>query len=246
MVSLAANRRMSIPARIGCGLTICALLFEPAFAQLQGQPGTGDNRAEIQALVTSYAETLGGCRAEDYADLFVPGTGYFASGFRGHMAGRQKLIELVRSERHCLAADNPAAAVRPGGNGAPTVEIRVEDGRVLGIADLGTAEYQDEYTKTPAGWRFVSRTVIIASEKAAGLDAAGLLSIHRLGGPDLGDFYETGLTRLLTSGVRAEVEGETVKGRVFLSGGGYRDETNERTAPGDWRVAQSTHVPPGQ
>ena len=239
---------MSIPARIGCGLVGVVLGFEPTFAQAQGELSAGD-REEIQALVSSYAETLGSCRAEDYADLFVPGTGYFASGFRGHMAGRQKLIELVRSERHCLAADNPAAAARPGRNGGPTVEIRIEDGRVLGIADLGTAEYQDEYTKTPAGWRFASRTVIIASEKAVGLDATGLLAIHRMGGSDHGDFYETGetgLTRLLTSGVRVEVEGETVKGRVFLSGGGYRDETYELIAPGEWRVAESTYLPPGQ
>ena len=48
--------------------------------------------------------------------------------------------------------------------------------------ELGTAEYQDEYVKTAQGWRFASRTVIIAAEKAAGLDARGMLAIQRLGG----------------------------------------------------------------
>ena len=137
-----------------------------------------DDRSAIQALMGSYARALGECRAEDFADLFVPDTGWFASGFRGHMVGRARLIALVQSERHCIAPP-PAPAARPGGTNGPTVVLEVVPGGVRGVASLGTAEYQDEYTKTASGWRFASRTVIIAPEKAAGLDARELLAIGR-------------------------------------------------------------------
>jgi hypothetical protein len=231
----------------GLGLVGLALLSVQAFSQTPEQLSTED-RGEIQALSASYAEALSACRAEDYAALFVPGSGYFASGFRGHISGQANLIELVRSERHCLAPDGPAAA-RPGGRSGPTVEIEIDGGHIFGVADLGTAEYQDEYTRTTAGWRFASRTVIVANEKAAGLDAAGLLAIHRLGGRELGSLYETdenGVKRLLTSGVRVSIEGETVAGRAFLNDGAYRDEVYELVAPGEWRIESSAYMPPGR
>src|SRR5882672_7243532 len=106
---------------------------------------SSDDRSAIQELTASYLRALGGCRAEDFADLFVPETGYFASGFRGHMVGRDRLIALVQSERHCVA---PAAAgaARPGA-ASPAVALEVTPTGVRGFASLGTAEYQDEYTK---------------------------------------------------------------------------------------------------
>ena len=110
---------------------------------------------------------------------------------------------------------------------------------------LGTAEYQDEYTKTASGWRFASRTVIIAPEKAAGLDARELLAIDALGGARLGDRYEpdsNGVARLMTSGVRVSVSGTEVRGRAFLKDGGYEDEVYEKLGPGRWRVKSSVHV----
>ena len=106
---------------------------------------------------------------------------------------------------HRAAAAGGAA--RPGGN-APTVALEVTSSGVRGVADLGAAEYQDEYVKTPAGWRFASRTVIIAAEKAAGLNAPELLAINRFSGSELGDHYEAdqnGVQRLMTSGVRVSV-----------------------------------------
>src|SRR6185436_8852956 len=130
-----------------------------------------EDRSAIQQLMGSYSRALGECRAEDFADLFVPGTGAFASGFRGRMTGRAQLIALVQSERHCTArAGSAAAPPRPGGNG-PTVVLEETPTGVRGVANLGTAEYQDEYAKTPQGWKLASRTVIIAAEKTAGLDA---------------------------------------------------------------------------
>ena len=221
------------------------LCVAAASASAQSTPTlSDDDRSAIQALMGGYARALGECRAEDFADLFVPHTGWFASGFRGHMVGHARLIALVQSERHCIAP--PAAGTaRPGGTNGPTVVLEATPTGVRGIANLGTAEYQDEYTKTASGWRFASRTVIIAPEKAAGLDARELLAIGALGGARLGDRYEpdsNGVARLMTSGVRVSVSGTEVTGRAFLKDGGYDDQVYEKLGPGRWRVKSSVHV----
>jgi SnoaL-like domain len=203
---------------------------------------SADDRAAIQELMTKYAQALSGCRAEEFADLFVPETGSFASGFRGRMVGRQRLIALVESERQCVSPSGKSAPARPG----PTVTIEATASGVRGIANLGTAEYQDEYVKTAQGWRFASRTVIIAAEMAAGLDAREMLAIQRLGGAKLGDHYEpdkNGVSRLMTSGIRIDVPDGRVTGRAYLKDGTYSDEVYEKLGPGDWRVKSSTHAP---
>lgn len=195
--------------------------------------------------MTQYAHALSGCHAEDFADLFVPGTGYFASGFRGRMVGREQLIALVQSEPQCVASAK-AAAPRPGGANGPKVEIEVTPTGVRGVANLGAAEYQDEYVKTPQGWRFASRTVIMAAEKAAGLDAPGMLAIQRLAGPNLGDHIEAdknGVPRLMNSGVKISVSGGEVTGRAYRKDGSHDDEVLEKTGPGEWRIKSSDHVP---
>ena len=219
------------------------LVATPLAAQ---PPAIGpDDSAGIQALVAAYARALAECRAGDFADLFVPETGYFASGFRGHMVGRERLVALVQSERHCAAPAGAAGAQRPGAGNVPTVTLEATANGARGVANLGTAEYQDEYTKTADGWRFASRTVIVAAEKAAGLDARELLAIHELGGSALGDYYEadqSGVDRLMTSGVRVSVSGTVVSGRAFLRDGGYNDEVYEQVGPGRWRVQSSVHV----
>lgn len=207
---------------------------------------SADDRTAIQGLMSQYAKALSGCHAGEFANLFLPETGYFASGFRGHMVGREQLIALVESEPHCVAPKGNAAAARPGGANGPTVKIDVTASGVRGVADLGTAEYQDEYVKTPQGWRFAARTVIMGSEKAAGLDARGMLAIQRLGGVQLGDHYEAdvnGVQRLMTSGVKISVSGDQVTGRAYLKDGGYDDQVYEKAGPGDWRVKSSIHVP---
>lgn len=228
---------------LGLG-TLAWLTFGAAQAQVTL---SDSDRSEIQALMGRYAQALGGCRAEEFADLFVPGTGYFASGFRGRMVGREQLIRLVESERHCAARGDAPPAARPGGSNGPTVVLEVGPAGVRGVAELGMAEYQDEYAKTPQGWRFASRTVLLASEKAAGLDAHDLLAIQQLGGDRLGDNYisdDNGVPRLLNSGIAVSVSDGEIKGRAYLRDGGYDDEVYEETAPGVWRVKSSTHVAP--
>ncbi len=63
-----------------------ALLLSVGTASAQ-QSLTDKDRTEIQELSARYAKALGGCAAEDYADVFVPETGYFASNIRGEVVG---------------------------------------------------------------------------------------------------------------------------------------------------------------
>lgn len=216
-----------------------------AFAQPAANP-SADDRTAIQALMGQYSQALTGCKAAEFADLFVPQTGYFASGFRGVMVGREKLIALIESERQCAVPGATLLAPRPGGANGPTVAIDVTDGVVHGIAMAGNTEYQDEYVKTAQGWRFASRTVITAAEKGAGLDASGVLAIQRLGGANRGDHYEpdrNGHPSLMTSGVKVSVSGDQVTGRAYLKDGGYDDQTYEKLGSGEWQLKSSVHVP---
>ena len=230
---------------LGRSAMLILWLSTSAFAQVP--PPTPDDRSAIQALVTGYAQALGGCRAEEFADLFAPDIGSFASGFRGLIVGRERLIALVQSERHCIATAGSAPIARPGGANGPTVAIEVTATAVRGIADLGGAgQYQDEYVKTPKGWRFLSRTVLTPAEKAAGLDASEMLAIQRLAGPGLGDYYvadQNGVKRLRSSGVAIGVSADAITGRAYLKDGGYYDDVYEKIGPAQWRIKSRAYVP---
>src|ERR1700683_267859 len=94
------------------------LIGNSAFAQPAANL-SADDRSAIQALMGQYSQALTGCRAAEFAGLFVPETGYFASGFRGVMVGRERLIALVESERQCVAGGGKLLAARPGGANGP-------------------------------------------------------------------------------------------------------------------------------
>lgn len=229
-----------------CRLFVAVLtLAAPVFAQ-QPASVSPDDAAAIQALVSTYARALGGCRAEEFADLFAPGNGYFASGIRGQMVGRDHLIALVQSERQCIAPAGTTPAARPGGGNGPTVAIEVTTSGVRGVADLGGAgQYQDEYVKTANGWRFLSRTVLIPAERNAGLDAKDMAAIQRLAGPGLGDYYvadQNGVKRLRTSGAEIRISDGAITGRAYLKDGGHYDDVYEKVA-GQWRIKSRTRVP---
>ena len=126
------------------------------------------DRAEIQQLSEKYLRLLNACAADDYAALFAPGA-YFESTFRGRIEGREKLIELVRSERHC----QPGAAPRQGGTAAPvTIEATAEGAKGLAILGNNVGAYDDRYVKTQQGWRFRSRSVLTPQELTAKYPAA--------------------------------------------------------------------------
>ncbi len=218
---------------------------------------TAQDRSEIQALAARYAGSLGGCAAEEYADLFVPQVGYFASNIRGEVVGRDRLMALVRSERHCTAASVPASnaptagtAAAPRAGNVPTVVIEPSSTGATGRADLGNAgHYEDEYTKTSNGWRFMSRTVVSRQEQAANLTARDMVAIRRLAGTDLGFFDDVyvagadGVRRFRTSGVALGLSPEGVTGRALLKGdGGRYDDVYVRTAQGGWRFKARVYV----
>jgi SnoaL-like protein len=241
--------------RIACLLSVATLLAVPASPALSAQSTlTPQDRAEIQELSAKYARTLGSCAAEEYADLFAPDTGYFASNIRGEVVGRERLIALVRSERHCVApppqaSGNTNAAPRP----VPTVAIEISSTGPTGRADLGekVGRYDDEYVKTPKGWRFKSRTVMTAQELAAGLTVQDVRAIRRLAGTDLGQFDDVyvagadGVKRFRTSGVAMGLSQEGVTGRAFLKkNGGHYDDVYVKTAEGGWRFKSRVYVAP--
>jgi hypothetical protein len=215
---------------------------------------TAQDRSEIQELVARYARALAACAAEGYADLFAPQTGYFASNIRGEVSGRDRLIALVRSERHChpsggLANSANASGGAPRPANVPTVTIEQSAAGTIGRADLGTAgSYEDEYVKTPNGWRFKSRTVISAQERAAGLTSREIASIRRLAGTDLGlfdDVYVTGpdgIRRFRASGVAMGLSPEGVTGRAALKGGGRYEDVYVRMPQGGWRFKSRLFV----
>jgi hypothetical protein len=253
--------------------TSLAILFTIAFAPLtlaapqdSRMALTAQDRSEIQELVARYARALAACAAEEYAELFSPQTGYFASNIRGEVTGRDRLIALVRSERHCHPSGglaNPANAAGGAPRPANVPMVTIEERRqavpgdreqspaaAIGRADLGNAgSYEDEYVKTPNGWRFESRTVISRQEQAAGLTSREIAAIRRLAGTDLGlfdDVYVTGpdgIRRFRASGVAMGLSPEGVTGRAALKGGGRYDDVYVRMPQGGWRFTSRIFVP---
>jgi len=233
-------------------LLAISLLCSNGITAQTPQTLTAGDRTEIQALVTGYARTLGSCDEEGYADLFAPGTGYFASGFRGHVTSRERLIAMVQSERQCTTQRSPTQPARPAnGPTGPTVAINVTPAGIFGIADLGNAgHYEDQYVRTAKGWKFAARTVITPVEKTAGLNAEEMLAIRRLaGGPqDADDFWapgQDGVKRFRSAGVVIGVSSGSVTGRVYLKDGGYYDDVYEKAA-GHWRFKSRNYVAAAQ
>jgi len=226
---------------------VSTVTIAPAFAQTQRAvppPFTDRDRAEIQELVTRYARALSACSAEEYADLFAPGTGSFASGVRGDIVGRDKLIALVQSEPHC-ATTSPG---RSPGTIGPTVVVESSAAGVTGRANLGNAgHYDDVYVKTAKGWRFQSRNVITPKEEAARITGRDFIALRRLAGSDQGNFDDVLRDtpvgkRLRSSGVVLTATADGVTGRAYLrNDGGHYDDVYTRSVAG-WRFQSRTYV----
>ena len=161
-------------------VAVAIILVNSSAASRQAEPHapvlTARDRAEIQQLVSRYAVALSSCAAKEYSELFTPDGVFATDDFRGPrhrqlygksatLTGRAQLVELVRTEEHCLAAEStagtsPAATrtQRPG----PGVVITPTPEGATGKATLGSGgRYEDVYVKTPEGWRFKSRTVFM-------------------------------------------------------------------------------------
>ena len=229
------------------GVVVVGVMLLVAGTASAQQSLTDKDRAEIQELSAKYAKALGGCAAEEYADVFLPETGYFASNIRGEVVGRERLIALVRSERHCV---NAAAQAAAGPRTVPMVTIESNAKGVTGRAELGAAGYYaDEYVRTPKGWRIKARTVITGQEQKANLSVEDVTVIRRLAGTDLGLFDDVyvagpdGVKRFRTSGVALGLSAEGVTGRALLKNdGGHYEDVYVRTEQGGWRFKSRVYV----
>ena len=231
-------------------MTVTSLVGATSGAQTtpnRGSTLTDRDRAEIQELVTHYARALATCSAEEYAGLFAPVTGSFASSVRGEIVGRGKLIALVQSEPHCVS---PTPG-RPIGNG-PIATITSSADRVTGRASVGNAgHYEDVYVKTPDGWRFQSRNVITTQEEAANYTSKDVMELRRLAGNDQGYFDDVyrdtpAGKRLRSAGIVLTLSADGAMGKGYLrNDGGHYDDVYVRTAAG-WRFKSRTYVAPGE
>jgi hypothetical protein len=134
----------------------------PASTQRQAPALSAQDYIDIQQLVSSYAYGLDGNtdNGESYANLFAPG-GIFG---RPRTEGHANLAALANTQprgaryvRHFIT--NHVIEPSPGGAIGKEYAVIIdigENGSPSGIA-LG-GRYDDEYVKTPQGWKFKSRT----------------------------------------------------------------------------------------
>ena len=230
---------------LALGILIGTVTLIPVAAQT---PLTAKDRTEIQELVASYARALGTCAAEEYADLFAPGGGYFFSSIRGEVRTRESLILLVQSERQC---NPPATATAAAPRSVPTVTIEPTPDGAKGVASLGNAgTYEDTYVKTAKGWRFKARSVLTPPELNAKLHAQDFAEIRRLAGDDRGQFDDVFVEtpngkRFRSSGLTLALIPEGgVKGTAILKNGGGRYEDAYVKDANGWRFQSRAYVPP--
>jgi hypothetical protein len=161
-------------ARLGLRVVLVAMAFSTLLAVVvrsqqqrtgvaSGQPTlTAQDYVDIQQLVSSYAYGLDGNtdNGESYANLFAPGAIFGRPRTEGHA----NLAALANTQprgamyvRHFIANHviEPAPGGAIGKEYAVIIDIG-ENGNPSGIA-LG-GRYDDEYVKTPQGWKFKSRT----------------------------------------------------------------------------------------
>jgi hypothetical protein len=149
-----------------------AAVMRPLSDQPKNQKGstlTALDYIEIRKLVAGYAYGLdtGADNAYQYADLFASDAVLF-----GRTTGRENIANLARREphgpqyvRHFLTN----VLIEPSPTGATGKQylavIDIGEGGMPSSIFLG-GRYEDEYVKTPQGWRFKSRNLVRAKAAA--------------------------------------------------------------------------------
>ncbi len=222
----------------------------PANAQSgKGGPAlTTADRAELEVLNARYSLSLGMCNADVWPTLFVEKEGFFASGSRGKMQGQHRLAEMNRSY-DCVYVNGTAPDHAPVVLVPYKITIEATRDGAEGFAYYNGGRYEDVYTRTDAGWRFKSRTVMSNRELAAGYSWKDLDDIQRLaaanGGP-YEDLYEPTPrgSRLKSAGVALTMEPNgRATGRAYLKDGSHYEDVYVK-ASGSWRVQSRTLVAP--
>jgi len=133
----------------------------------------------IQQLVSKYAYAIDECtnRGYDYADLYTPDGAFYTSRngkIMNRFEGRERLAEAARGgQPDCK--DVPWAGIKhmlvnhvidpaPGGAIGKVYLIAIGlDGEPGKVEAQG--RYDDVYVKTPQGWRFKTRTHVLAANQ---------------------------------------------------------------------------------
>jgi SnoaL-like domain len=161
-----------LATRLGLSIALTALVCVVLVVAVRGQQRsatqtqsaalTALDYIEIQQLVSSYPYGLDGNtdNGESYANLFAPGAVFGRPRTEGH----DNLAALANTQPHGAKyvrhfITNHVIEPAPGGaigrEYAVIIDIG-ENGSPSGIA-LG-GRYDDEYVKTPQGWKFKNRT----------------------------------------------------------------------------------------
>jgi hypothetical protein len=172
------RKGMSMSLSRVAGVLCVVSLLSSAAAALQTSTLTAQDREDIQALVARYQAALSSCASQEYASLFVPDGVFISDDFRGKrhremygpnggkLVGRAKLAELVDTEDFCLDKSRKRAS---SSSTPPHVAIVPAPGGARGTIQLANnGRYEDEYVKTPEGWRFKVRRVVMPTPTGAG------------------------------------------------------------------------------
>ena len=222
-----------------------------ALASAQNRSGssgatlTAEDRAEIELLSARYALALGTCNVKAWPELFAMPDGFFASGSRGKVLGQHRLAEMIRSY-DCVYTDAVAPPHAPAVIVPYKLSIETSPDGAVGVLHYNGGRYEDVYTKTKAGWRFRSRTVVTNKEQAAGLTASDFDAIQRLATARAGpyeDVYESTPQgrRFKSAGVVIEPAPEGAAGKAYLKDGGHYEDLYTKTASG-WQIKSRTLV----
>ena len=157
--------------------TLAALLIPIIAAAQQPFALTPQDHLAIQQLVAKYADAIDECtnNGYDYADLYTP-DGVFRTSRGGKVlntfAGRERLAEAARGGMadckdvpwagivHVMA--NHVIEPAPGGATGRVYLIAIGLDGVPGKVEA-QGRYDDDYVRTPQGWRFKSRTHVLAA-----------------------------------------------------------------------------------
>ena len=236
-------------------------------ARAQGvQPLTDKDRAELAEMSVKYRRALMTCKGDDYADLFATPGGYFGSSSRGEVREHKALAEMVVGYDRCKEATPPQVGTVAGQRGsnypAPVYEATPFGAKARIINSKGGGYYDDEYVKTPKGWRFKSRNVVSDAELAAKLTTQDFIEIRALAGDDhgyyenlYGEHHKLNTPRgpafgpddrpFRSSGLQLTVSPEgNVTGLAYIrNNGGHYEDVYVKTPQG-WRIKERKYVPP--
>jgi hypothetical protein len=238
---------------------------QSAYAQ-DVQPLTDKDREELAALSVTYRRALMNCKGDEYADLFATPGGYFGSSSRGEVREHKALAEMVVGYDRCKQAPpaNPGAVAGQRGSPypAPVYEATPYGAKARIINSKGGGYYDDEYVKTPKGWRFKSRNVVSDAELAARLTTQDFIEIRALAGDDHGHYEDLygehhGLNTprgkafgpddrpFRTSGLQLTPQPDgTIKGLAYIRNNGGHYEDSYVKTPQGWRIKTRKYVPP--